>query len=51
MKNPSTDKFEWLMTVVSRSYNSDRPGWNYKVKDSDGKEYPSEVVEDDLEDA
>ncbi|KAL8740281.1 MAG: hypothetical protein Q9190_006999 [Brigantiaea leucoxantha] len=41
MKNPQTEFYEWLMTIVERRYDESRQDWEYKVKDSDGKIYKS----------
>ncbi|KAL8920451.1 MAG: hypothetical protein Q9172_004498 [Xanthocarpia lactea] len=32
MKNPDTGVFEWLMYVVEKQYDNNKPGWEYKVK-------------------
>ncbi|KAI4223286.1 MAG: hypothetical protein L6R40_008515, partial [Gallowayella cf. fulva] len=32
MKNPDTDKFEWIMYIVAKQYDQNKPGWEYKVK-------------------
>ncbi|KAL8732196.1 MAG: hypothetical protein Q9166_002943 [cf. Caloplaca sp. 2 TL-2023] len=34
MKNPDTGIFEWVMYVVEKQYDSNKPGWEYKVKDA-----------------
>ncbi|KAL8862604.1 MAG: hypothetical protein Q9178_001102 [Gyalolechia marmorata] len=32
MKNPDSGVFEWLMYVVEKQYDNNKPGWEYKVK-------------------
>ena len=32
MKDPATGQFEWVMRVVEKRYDANKPGWEYKVK-------------------
>ncbi|KAL8736924.1 MAG: hypothetical protein Q9181_002189 [Wetmoreana brouardii] len=53
LKNPATGFFVWLMTVTGKRYNNNKPGWEYRVKDSNDQLYNEGawVPEGDLKDA
>ncbi|KAL8720869.1 MAG: hypothetical protein Q9225_002348 [Loekoesia sp. 1 TL-2023] len=52
-KNPDTGIFEWVMTIIAKQYNSNKPGWEYQTKDSNGLVYKDGtwVPEGDLREA
>ncbi|CAL8577648.1 hypothetical protein XPA_003472 [Xanthoria parietina] len=35
MRNPANGVFTWLMWVVEKRYDANKPGWEYKLKDKD----------------
>ncbi|KAI4270249.1 MAG: hypothetical protein L6R38_007192 [Xanthoria sp. 2 TBL-2021] len=53
VKNPATGVFEWLMFVVDKRYDENKPGWEYKVKDTENELYQQGawVSEKELNDA
>jgi hypothetical protein len=50
MKNQATNRYEFVVTVVSMQYDEHRAGWDYMVKDSSGVDYRDLVAEGDLRD-
>ncbi|KAL8818523.1 MAG: hypothetical protein Q9223_002865 [Gallowayella weberi] len=34
MKNPDNGIFEWVMSVVEKRYDENKPGWEYQVIDT-----------------
>ena len=39
MKNPATGIFEWVMYVVEKRYDNNKPGWEYKLKSTSNELY------------
>lgn len=39
MRNPANGVFTWLMWVVEKRYDANKPGWEYKLKDKDHELY------------
>ncbi|KAI4092361.1 MAG: hypothetical protein LQ339_007958 [Xanthoria mediterranea] len=39
MRNPANGVFEWLMWVVEKRYDANKPGWEYTLKDKDHELY------------
>lgn len=33
MRNPANGVFMWLMWVVAKRYDANKPGWEYQLKD------------------
>ena len=49
MRKSEVEPFKFKMFVKSWHYNEDRGGWDYRLRDEEGKEYEELVKETDTE--
>lgn len=51
MKNPAAGRPDCLMCVVEKRYDDNKPGWEYKLKDTRDELYQPWVSEKELTEA